>query len=105
MSRVCRTVAFAVLTLNQRVVLRVRASDPTVNKYAIPRVIEFVRRVSRIRISALSRGIKRNQLCAFGCRYGLASEATNGRYNGFAAFAVINGAIAGSTVNVPKLQP
>lgn len=105
MSRVCRIDAFAALTLNQSVVLRVGASVATVNKYAIPRVGAFVGRVSRIRMSAFSRGVSRNQVRAPGRRYGLASKAANGPHNGFAAFAVLNGAIAGSTVNVPELQP
>jgi len=105
MSRVCRIVSSAVLTLNQSVVLRVGASDETVNKYAIPRVSVFVRRVSRIRISAFSRGTSRNRVSAFGRHNGLASKPTNGPYNEFAAFGVLNGAIAGSTVNEPELQP
>lgn len=105
MSRVYRIVAFAVLTLNQSVVLRVGASDATVNKYAIPRVSVFVRRVSRIRISTFSRCISRNRVSMFGRRNGLASKATNGPYNEFGAFTVLNGGIAGSPVNVPELQP
>lgn len=108
MSRVCRIVAFAVLTLNQTLNVRLHRVDGTVNKYAIPRVSVFVDRVIGNRVSVFGHRVSNRRVGAFGRCNGLASKAINGPYSALAALAVLKAALAAitvSTVNVPELQP